>query len=96
MSPRAQETPTYEVRCPRCDVTFPLGTRRCIYCGGPTGPAEASGLRAAMRSLPAGPEPAEEEEMEARPRGLLGRGVAVLWLLAALAISIYRACAAPE
>jgi len=29
--------PSYEVRCPRCDVSFPVGTRKCIHCGGPTG-----------------------------------------------------------
>ena len=27
----------YEVRCPRCDVSFPPKTRKCIHCGGPTG-----------------------------------------------------------
>lgn len=27
----------YEVRCPRCDVSFPVETRICIHCGGPTG-----------------------------------------------------------
>jgi hypothetical protein len=27
----------YEVRCPRCDVTFPIETKRCMHCGGPTG-----------------------------------------------------------
>ena len=27
---------SYEVRCPRCDVSFPVETRRCIHCGGPT------------------------------------------------------------
>ncbi len=26
----------FEVRCPRCDVSFPPETRRCIHCGGPT------------------------------------------------------------
>ena len=33
------ESPTkvYEVRCSRCDVSFPVETRRCIHCGGPTG-----------------------------------------------------------
>lgn len=28
---------SYEVRCPRCDVSFPVGTRKCIHCGGATG-----------------------------------------------------------
>ena len=26
----------FEVRCDRCDVTFPIGTRKCIHCGGAT------------------------------------------------------------
>lgn len=26
----------YEVRCLRCDVSFPVETRRCVHCGGPT------------------------------------------------------------
>ena len=29
----------YEVRCPRCDVSFPVDTRRCLHCGGATGPS---------------------------------------------------------
>jgi hypothetical protein len=29
--------PEFEVRCPSCDVSFPTGTRRCLYCGGPIG-----------------------------------------------------------
>jgi hypothetical protein len=24
----------FEVRCHRCEVSFPLGTKRCMYCGG--------------------------------------------------------------
>ena len=26
----------FEVRCPSCNVTFPVGTRQCIHCGGRT------------------------------------------------------------
>ena len=26
----------FEVRCPRCDVSFAAGNKRCIHCGGPT------------------------------------------------------------
>lgn len=25
---------TFEVRCERCNVSFPVGTRQCIHCGG--------------------------------------------------------------
>jgi hypothetical protein len=32
----------YEVRCPRCDVSFPVETRRCIHCGGPTAASAAT------------------------------------------------------
>jgi hypothetical protein len=28
----------YEIRCYECDVSFPVGTKRCIHCGGKTGP----------------------------------------------------------
>lgn len=31
----------YEVRCLRCDVSFPVETRRCIHCGGPTSASSA-------------------------------------------------------
>ncbi len=26
----------FEVRCPDCDVTFPVGTKKCLHCGGRT------------------------------------------------------------
>ena len=42
---RYEPTP-YEVRCPRCDVSFPVETRRCIHCGGPTSAAGASSASA--------------------------------------------------
>ena len=31
----------YEVRCPRCDVSFAVETRRCIHCGGPTAASDS-------------------------------------------------------
>jgi len=37
---RAKGSP-YEVRCLRCDVSFPVETRRCIHCGGPTSASDA-------------------------------------------------------
>jgi hypothetical protein len=30
------EPPHFEVYCRSCDVTFPVGTRHCIHCGGAT------------------------------------------------------------
>lgn len=36
----------YEVRCPRCDVTFPIETKRCIHCGGATSSSGTTNLLA--------------------------------------------------
>ncbi len=33
---RSKASP-YEVRCANCDVSFPVETRTCVHCGGPTG-----------------------------------------------------------
>jgi hypothetical protein len=43
--------PAYEVRCPRCDVSFPAETRTCFHCGGPTGPPSFFGSDAFEASL---------------------------------------------
>ena len=37
--PFAPTGPVYEVRCPRCQVSFPVETRVCVHCGGRTAPA---------------------------------------------------------
>jgi hypothetical protein len=36
-----QQAPAFETRCPRCDVSYPVETRKCIHCGGPTGQANS-------------------------------------------------------
>lgn len=52
----------YEVRCPSCDVSFPKGTKRCMHCGGRTGPSHLGGPRVAPRfsSDPFDPRAPEE------------------------------------
>ena len=83
-----EDTSAYEVRCPRCDVSFPIGTRRCFHCGGRTGPGrfviseappelfesdEMRGEAAASISESRGePLPIEAEEAKP-PGGLRGR-----------------------
>ena len=42
----AAKAKVYEVRCPRCDVSFPPETRRCVHCGGKTGTARSGAARA--------------------------------------------------
>ena len=34
---QARMTTEFEVRCDHCDVSFPVGTKRCMYCGGRPG-----------------------------------------------------------
>jgi len=29
----------YEVSCPRCKVSYPVGQKRCVHCGGPMAPS---------------------------------------------------------
>lgn len=38
---RSHRSP-FEVRCPRCNVTFPVETRKCLHCGGATAPSSHS------------------------------------------------------
>jgi hypothetical protein len=92
-----QQSEIYEVRCPACAVSFPVGTRRCIHCGGATAVPQTAARLAALRELPFEFEPADGPPMEEEPeqksprRG--GRGLALMWLLLAVAASIYRTCA---
>jgi hypothetical protein len=77
----------YEVYCRSCRVSFPVGTRRCIHCGQPVGRGAAAAATAAR------PAAADEDLFEDMP----GRSVAfspmtLVWLLAAAATVIYRAC----
>jgi hypothetical protein len=72
----------YEVRCPRCDVSFPPETKKCIHCGGPTTEKGAATLAhweprdlsrsTAVEASPIEPEPSpifsiEMAQSEAQP-----------------------------
>lgn len=45
---------SYEARCARCDVTFPIETKICVHCGGSTGAGRTGpfGLRSNKQSSP--------------------------------------------
>jgi len=62
----------YEVHCPQCNVTFPVGTKRCLHCGAPTGPSPRSDSRArwndTSRRYEAAPAGAGGPEFMLRPR----------------------------
>ena len=50
-------TAIYEVRCPRCDVSFPVGTRKCIHCGNPTVGADRVAILESMLESSTAPPP---------------------------------------
>jgi hypothetical protein len=107
VTPQIPAPPPFETRCPRCKVSYPIETRRCVHCGGPTErpAAAASAPRAPLRpaarppgGAPAGPIPPPpaveeeaDEEIQLQRRGFT-RGIGLLWVVLALAASIYRAC----
>lgn len=86
----------FQVVCPACRVTFPVGQKRCLHCGGPLLRAgEAPVVRqGARRSLgleldPEGEEVAEEIQ---KPGANLRRALLAVWLLMALGGSLLRSC----
>ncbi|HPG25434.1 MAG: hypothetical protein H6748_20805 [Spirochaetaceae bacterium] len=42
----------FEVRCPSCRVTFPVETKRCVHCGGPTTRPVPIGAEESLRVAP--------------------------------------------
>jgi hypothetical protein len=91
---KTADTQSWEVRCPRCRVSFPLGTRRCMHCGGATVSPQVDEAFRRGPELPMGNETeadSDEEAVVVARRGV-GRGAAVLWLAVAVAVSIYRSC----
>jgi hypothetical protein len=98
----------YEVRCHVCDVSFPMGTKRCLYCGARPTAAHRSEAKTSIENffesaIPAneasemfdmpGETDAPEEEQKSVP-GMLSRMMGGLtWLLLLGALSVYRACA---
>ena len=89
---QAREPAPFEVYCERCRVTFPLGTRRCIHCGGRTSTSRGD-ARARL-------EPADAPEIvdaEVDPDLGLGRRrflspVTLMWIVLIAAGYLYRAC----
>jgi hypothetical protein len=80
----------FEVYCERCRVSFPIGARRCIHCGGPT---TASRSNRSLRHAPAvEPEPVEPEiEPEVVQRRFISP-TTLVWIVLIAAGYLYRAC----
>jgi hypothetical protein len=92
MQAESTDTP-YEVRCHECRVTFPVGTRRCIHCGERLGRARPRFIPTPHGELPWESEEEEVagEEAPAGRRRFLSP-FTLMWLLAAVAASLYRSC----
>ncbi len=86
MDASSQGTP-YEVRCARCRVSYPVGTRRCIHCG------EAVGRKRRRVRIPVPPGHEEvlvEEELPNKSGGF--SPLTFVWLLLLLGGYLYRSC----
>jgi hypothetical protein len=78
----------FEVFCQRCRVTHPVGTRRCVHCGGPIGRERAKPRLA----LPPEAEEVELEDVIQRRSGIFSP-VTLLWVVILLGGYLYRSCA---
>ncbi|HEY5657604.1 MAG TPA: hypothetical protein VIY27_07420 [Myxococcota bacterium] len=80
------QTP-FEVYCFNCRVTFPVGTRRCVHCGGPIGRRGPTLGTQLPMELPAAEEDVPVEFSLGRRLGGLS-----LWALVALGAVLSRMC----
>ncbi len=86
---RQHQTTAYEVYCQRCRVTFPVGTRTCLHCGGRLARERATPAR--LAPVPEfDPEAVLAEDDVPVRRGL--SPFTAIWVLLAIAATLYRAC----
>lgn len=96
------QSPAVEVRCHRCDVSFPVGTKRCIHCGerigrplfgGPAPGHAPEGEEAEDVAVLRGSGDVEAEEADAEPQGrLLRAGFTLFWVVVAVLSAVMRSC----
>src|SRR5262249_60861160 len=85
----------FEVYCARCRVSFPVGTRRCVHCGGPTGPSRAPASATARLGTPPAVEDALDPGSEQVDPLVKSRAVSpltLLWIALAVAAYAMRVC----
>jgi hypothetical protein len=83
----------YEVYCDQCNVTAPVGTRRCIHCGGSISRGVQDPRRAALAAL-VGAEisEADEESAEAPISAASLVPKIALWILLLFGGLLFRFC----
>ena len=84
--------PPVEVYCNQCQVTFPVGNRRCLHCGARLQSDQATNFLA----VPPGVEFEPDVEVEVEEPELARRRsvspIAGIWLVLAVVITIVRSC----
>jgi hypothetical protein len=91
---------SYEAWCPRCRVTHPPERKTCVHCGGRVvqSRGEAELERRLSPPLGRGEAPGEgggappEETPQAQAMRPLRIGLALLWLVLAIAGSLWQQC----
>ena len=86
MTIRSHSNP-YEVYCSPCSVTFPVGQKHCIHCGGRLSKER---LEPGEFAIPF--EEAEEVEEEISTRRSGWSPLALIWLVLFVGGTIYRSC----
>jgi hypothetical protein len=89
MQTEGPRTP-FEVYCNRCRVSFAPGTKRCIHCGDRLA---RSRVQPELLLPPVLEAPQELPEEEISRRASRISPVSILWIVAALAVGLQRACA---
>ena len=85
---RAAASNPIEVYCNRCRVTFPLGSKRCIHCGGPLSRERAI---AGVEIGPITEEALPEEELVTRRSPF--SPLTLIWIALLLGAYLMRMCA---
>lgn len=84
---------TYEVYCHQCNVTAPVGTRRCIHCGGSLSGGMQDPRRVAWTTLIGGDVREADAGAEELPPsiGSVAPKLA-MWILLLIGGVLYRFC----
>jgi hypothetical protein len=87
MSIRPTKSNPFEIYCPRCSVTFPVGQKHCVHCGG-----RLSNERSAPGEFVVAFDEADEMPEEGAGRSSAFSPLALVWVLLFIGGTIYRSC----
>ncbi len=82
----------YEVYCYQCNVSAPVGTRRCLHCNGRLSGAQDARPKVLTDLLKTGFAEADEEAEEPAPSTASAAPRVAMWILLLVGGFLYRAC----